>query len=276
MWLAEYESPRRVENLLDALNQRPRFCIRANTLRTDAKTLAGKLEGYGFVVEIDKDLPDVLFIDAGNGGMPLETELYKEGFFSVQDKASRIAAEALGAQKGETVIDACAAPGGKTMAMAEAMKNSGRILALDIHEHKMDLIKAEAARLGASVVETKVWDSREPISEFRGKADRTLVDVPCSGLGAARRKPEVKYKEFDAAMEGLPRLQLDILRASAQYVKPGGVLVYSTCTIAKRENEEVVDAFLSGNNEFTKIDSIQLLPMSQENDGFFICKLIRS
>lgn len=272
MWLDEFESVERVERLLEALNGRPQLCIRANTLRIGPAALKGRLEGLGFTVEADEDLPDVLFIE---GERPLSTEQYKAGLFSVQDKASRIAAESLGAQPGDTVVDVCAAPGGKTMAIAESMENSGRIIATDIHEGRIGLIEKEAARLGIGIVTARKRDGRIADPELAGVADRALVDAPCSGLGVVRRKPEIKYREYDEAMKGLPKMQLDILMASAHYVKPGGVLVYSTCTIAKRENQDVVDAFLRANGRFELVDRIQLLPMAGKTDGFFVCKLKR-
>ena len=275
MWLDEFESARRVEQLLDSLNQKPHFCIRANTLKTEPDELKARLAGLGFNAEADEDLPDLFFIEGAGAEKPLDTELYREGYFSVQDKASRIAVESLGVKPGEVVVDVCAAPGGKTMAIAEAMKNSGKILALDIHDHRLELIKKEAARLGVGIVETRRHDSCVPEGGLIGGADKVLVDAPCSGFGTARRKPEVKYKEFDEDMKRLPQLQEDILNASALYLKRGGVLVYSTCTIAKRENQDVVNAFLKKNVDFELLDMIQLLPMTGRTDGFFICKLKR-
>ncbi|MCL1895184.1 MAG: 16S rRNA (cytosine(967)-C(5))-methyltransferase RsmB [Clostridiales bacterium] len=273
MWLGEFENEERVERLLEALNSRPELCIRANTLKVEPKALKTQLENLGFIVEADEDLPDIFFVE---GEQLLGTSLYKEGMFSVQDKASRIAAESLGARPGETVIDVCAAPGGKTMAIAEAMGNKGKIIAADIHEKKIGLIEKEAARLGIKIVTAKRGDGRIADPALAGAFDRALVDAPCSGLGVVRRKPEIKYKEFDEAMRGLPGMQLDILTASANYIKPGGVLVYSTCTIAKRENQDVVDAFLRANSRFELVDKIQLLPMTGKTDGFFVCKLKRT
>ena len=272
MWLDEFESVERVERLLEALNGRPRLCIRANTLKTSPEGLKAGLEKLGFALEADEDLPDIFFVE---GERLLETGLYASGMFSVQDKASRIAAESLGARPGDTVVDVCAAPGGKTMAIAESMKNKGRIIATDIHGKRIGLIEKEAARLGVGIVTTEKRDGRTADPALAGTADRALVDAPCSGLGVVRRKPEIKYREDDEAMKGLPKTQLDILTASADYVKPGGVLVYSTCTIAKRENQDVVDAFLQANNKFELVDKIQLLPMAGNTDGFFVCKLKR-
>ena len=276
MWMDDFESAERVEHLLGALNQRPHFCIRANTLKIEPDGLRQKLEALGFSVRADEDLPDIFFLEDFGEKKPLGTELYKEGFFSVQDKSSRIAAESLGAKAGDLVIDVCAAPGGKTMAIAETMKNTGKIIAMDISEPRIGLIEKEASRLGIGIARTLLHDGRAANQEFASRADKVLVDAPCSGLGVAHRKPEVKYKEFDEAMRTLPELQLEILKASAEYVKPGGVLVYSTCTIAKRENQDVTDAFLRGDDRFKQIDMIQLMPMTGRTDGFFVCKLKRT
>ena len=275
MWMDEFENAERVEHLLDALNQKPHFCIRVNTLKTEPGSLKRELEGLGFTVDSDEDLPGLLFLEGPLAGQPLDTGLYKDGLFSVQGKASRIAVESLGAEAGEMVIDVCAAPGGKTMAIAEGMKNSGRVLAMDIHGQRLGLVSAQAERLGVNIVETMVHDGRAVKNGLQGSADRVLVDAPCSGLGTARSKPEVKYKDFDESVKSLPGLQLGILEASAQYVKPGGVMVYSTCTISSRENIDVIKAFTKTDNGFKIVDMIQLLPVVGRTDGFFICKMKR-
>ena len=273
MWLKEFKDAGHVEELLEAFNRRPNLSIRVNTLKTDPEGLKTRLEKLGYSVEADGDLPDILYIE---GDSPLGTGLFKSGLFSVQGRASRIAANCLGAQPGETVVDVCAAPGGKTMAIAASMKNIGKIIATDIYKRKLKLIDDEALRLGVKIVETWSWNGRVVDSDLVGSADRVLVDAPCSGLGTARQKPEVKFKEFDAAMEALPQMQLDILKASAQYVKLGGILVYSTCTVAGRENQDVVNAFLRGNDEFEAVETIRLLPTEENTDGFFICKMKRT
>jgi len=273
MWLADFESDELVESMLGELNKRPCLCIRVNTLKADPRGLKERFEKLGYSVTSDADIADLFFIE---GIDPLETNLFRDGLFAVQGKASRIVVESLGALPGETVIDVCAAPGGKTMAIAAAMKNSGTIIATDIYKRKLKLIEDEADRLGVKIVKAWSRDGRVVDSELIGTADRVLVDAPCSGLGTACKKPEVKYKEYDEAMAALPQMQLDILKASAHYLKAGGILVYSTCTIAKRENQDVVDAFLRGNDGFKVVDSIQLLPFEGKADGFFICKMIRT
>ena len=273
MWLDDFNNDDFVELILESSNMRPKLGIRVNTLKTSPGSLKGRLEELGYEIETDEDFPDLFFIE-GDG--PLGLGMFEDGLFSVQGKSSRIAASGLGALPGETIIDVCAAPGGKTMAIAASMKNIGRIIATDVHKRKIKLIEDEAARLGVKIVEAWSWNGRIVDSELLGIADRVLVDVPCSGLGTVRSKPEIKYREYDEAMEALPRTQLDILKASAHYVKPGGILVYSTCTVAKRENQGVVDAFLRGNDEFEAVDTIQLLPTVEKTDGFFICKMKRA
>ena len=272
MWLDEFGAGK-AEDLLEAFNQRPRLCIRVNTLKTDPKGLIERLEKLGYSAEADEDLSDMLYV---GGDSPLGTGLFKTGLFSVQSKAARTAVKILDAQPGETIIDVCAAPGGKTMAIAASMKNIGKIIATDIYKRKLKLIEDEAARLGIKIIETWSWNGRVVDSDLIDLADRVLVDAPCSGLGTAQHKPEVKYKEFDDATESLPRIQLDILKASAHYVKLGGILVYSTCTVSRHENQDVVDAFLRGNDEFEAVEKKQLLPTEEKTDGFFICKMKRA
>lgn len=194
----------------------------------------------------------------------------------MQDESSMLVAEKLDPQHGDIVMDVCAAPGGKTMAIAERMNNTGKILASDIYRRKLDLVDKEAERLGITNVETRSWDAARVDSSMIEKADRVLVDVPCSGLGVVRRKPEIKYKEKTQEMELLPKKQLAILSASSQYVKPGGMLVYSTCTVNPYENQRVITDFLKKHNSFKKEEMIQLLPHVNGTDGFFICTMKKS
>jgi 16S rRNA (cytosine967-C5)-methyltransferase len=207
------------------------------------------------------------------GHAVLESDLYKNGLFSVQDEASQYVAEVLDPRQGDTVIDVCAAPGGKTMAIAERMNNKGRIIAQDIYKRKIALIEREAARLGVEIVETRTWDSTRIDSSLIGKADRVLVDAPCSGLGVVRRKPEIKYKSYNEEMAMLPQKQQAILKAASQYVNAGGVLVYSTCTINPHENEEIVSSFLRTHPNFMVEETKQLLPHVNGTDGFFVCRM---
>jgi 16S rRNA (cytosine967-C5)-methyltransferase len=173
------------------------------------------------------------------------------------------------------VVDVCAAPGGKTMAIAEGMENNGEMIATDLYKRKLYHIKEQAQRLGITIVKTWSWDATRLDSDLVETADRVLADVPCSGLGTVRKKPEIKYKNFEGEVENLPRIQKDILTTSSHYVKPGGILVYSTCTISERENQQVVRAFLKENRSFEQLDAKLLLPGREDSDGFFICKMQR-
>lgn len=272
LWLSVYDVDQ-VEELLRAGNETPDLIIRTNPLRISRDELEKALLQRGFKVQKGEYGPQSLHVQ---GSFLLESELYNNGLFSVQDEASQMVVEHLDPQPGETVMDICAAPGGKTLAIAEKMQNSGIIHASDIYARKLDIIPREADRLGITIVRTKTWDGAKVDSSMAEKADRVLVDAPCSGLGVIRRKPEIKYKHYGEEMLGLPIKQLAILSASAHYVKPGGVLLYSTCTINPAENERVIQAFLRHNTLFEVEQKIQYLPSVHGMDGFFVCKMKRS
>lgn len=161
------------------------------------------------------------------------------------------------------------------MAIAELMKNFGKISAIDLYKNKLKSIDNSAKRLGITIVESWSWDATRSDPDLVEMVDRVLVDVPCSGFGTVRKKPEIKYKEWDEDMETLPIKQYDILVASSKYLKRGGILVYSTCTILNRENEDVIKRFLRVNKDFEKIETKKLLPDTDGTDGFFICKMKR-
>lgn len=267
LWLEHY-SMDFVEALLAAGNEKAPMTVRLNWLRIMKPDLIKKLQEGGFEAEEGRLCQNALYV---KGNRLLDTELYKMGMFTPQDESSMIVAEKLNPKHGDTVMDVCAAPGGKTTAIAERMNNTGKIIASDIYRRKLDLIDKEAVRLGITNIETRSWDATRVDSSMFQKADRVLVDAPCSGLGVIRRKPEIKYKEHTADMEFLPKKQLAILSASSSYVKPGGTLVYSTCTINPEENEHVIDAFIRKNPSFRKMERTLLLPNVNGTDGFFIC-----
>lgn len=267
LWMEHYEMDF-LEEILAAGNETPPTTIRMNWLKVMKKDLMDKLIEKGYEVEEGKVSRNAIHV---KGSGLLDTELYKMGMFTPQDESSMLVAEKLDPKHGETIMDVCAAPGGKTTAIAERMNNTGRIIASDIYRRKLDLIDREAKRLGITNIETRSWDATRVDSSMLQKADRVLVDAPCSGLGVARRKPEIKYKELTSDMELLPKKQLAILSASSGYVKPGGTLVYSTCTINPEENEKVTDAFLKRNTTFNMVERIQMLPNVDGTDGFYIC-----
>ena len=272
LWL-EYYSADFVEALLKAGNVTPPMTVRLNWLKVMKKDLIKKLEEQHFGVEEGRLCQNALNV---RGSRLLDTELYKLGMFTPQDESSMLVAEKLDPKHGELVMDVCAAPGGKTTAIAERMNNTGRIIASDIYRRKLDLIDKEARRLGITNIETRSWDATRVDSSMLHKADRVLVDAPCSGLGVVRRKPEIKYKPMTEEMELLPKKQLAILSASSSYVKPGGRLVYSTCTVNPNENERVTELFLKRNPSFSKIERTLLLPNINGTDGFFICVMEKS
>lgn len=267
LWLEHYDMEF-VERLLEAGNETAPLTVRLNWLKVMKKDLIDSLQKKGFEVSEGNLCQNALNV---KGTGLLDSEMYKLGMFTPQDESSMLVAEKLDPQQGDTIMDVCAAPGGKTTAIAERMNNTGRIIASDIYRRKLDLIDKDARRLGILNIETRSWDATRVDSSMVQKADRVLVDAPCSGLGVIRRKPEIKYKEYNDDMELLPKKQLAILSASSAYVKPGGVLLYSTCTINPRENEQVVDTFLRKNLSFRQVERKLLLPDVDKTDGFFIC-----
>ena len=271
LWL-EYYSTDFVEELLRAGNETPPVTVRMNWLKVMKKDLISKLESQGFEAEEGKLCQNALNV---RGSGLLDTEMYKLGMFTPQDESSMLVAEKVDPKHGDVVMDVCAAPGGKTTAIGERMNNSGKIIASDIYRRKLDIVDKEAKRLGITNIETRSWDATRVDSSMIYKADRVLVDAPCSGLGVTRRKPEIKYKAFSEDMALLPKKQLAILSASSHYVKPGGRLVYSTCTINPAENEKVTDTFLKKHPEFVKVERTLLLPNVNGTDGFFICVMDR-
>ena len=272
MWLDQY-SVDFVEELLAAGNETPEVAIRVNWLKALKKDIIQKLEDRKFTVREGKLCDNTLYV---KGEDLLDTIMYRDGLFSVQEESSLYATVVLDPQKGETIIDTCAAPGGKALAIAERMNNEGTIYATDVYKRKLDIIKKEAERLGIKNIRTYSWDATRVDADMVGRADRVLVDAPCTGLGVVRNKPEIKYKEKTADMDHLPAKQLAILSAASKYVKAGGILVYCTCTINKDENEKVVNTFLRHNRSFKREEKIQLFPHVNETDGFFICKMKKS
>ncbi len=269
LWLETYDVDF-VEDLLKAGNETPSVCIRLNWLKIMKPDIIKELEGRGFEVTEGKFADNALHV---KGPGLLDTTFYKDGHFSVQDEAAQMVAQMLDPKHGDVVMDMCAAPGGKALAIAERMNNQGVVIASDVYKRRVEIADREAERLGINIIQTRTWDATRVDSTMIGKADSVLLDVPCSGLGVIRRKPEIKYKDNEAEVALLPTKQLAILRASANYVKPGGVLMYVTCTINPYENERVVADFLRKTNQFSVEESRQFMPNIDGTDGFFICKM---
>ena len=235
----------KAENIFEAMNRVPPMTLHANTIVNTREELANALAAAGIESANAKSAPHGLRLRAST---PYENLLPFEGRFFVQDEASQICAEALGAKKGERVLDACACPGGKSFAIAMCMENEGTLLSCDLHKNKLSLIERGAESLGISIIETRERNAAKEDAEC-GEFDRILCDVPCSGLGVIAKKPDIRRKK-EEDIERLPEIQAQILRESARHLKRGGTLVYSTCTLNPKENKEVVEAFLAENKDF--------------------------
>lgn len=271
--------------LLAADNSQPPTAVMVNTTRTTAETLKAMLEADHVEAEPHPWLENCLLLS--RTGDLERLEAFQQGLFYVQDPASRLSVLAAGAKPGMRVLDCCAAPGGKSFAAAIAMENQGEIVSCDLHPHKKKLIQAGADRLGLTIITPKTADGKVFRPEWERAFDLVLVDAPCSGLGVIRKKPDIRYKD-PAPLADLPAVQLDILRNAARYVKPGGTLMYSTCTLLYRENGEVVETFLAENRAYkaetftlpepvgpVQSGSVTLWPHRHGTDGFFISKMRR-
>ena len=271
--------------LLAADNHQPPMTVMVNTLRGTAEQVAQRLTEQRVEVTPHPWLDDCLVLSKTGDLEGLEA--FREGLFYVQDPASHLAVEAAEVRPGMRVLDCCAAPGGKSFAAGIAMKNEGELISCDIHPHKKKLLQAGADRLGLSLLHPMTADGKVFRPEWEGAFDRVLVDAPCSGLGVIRKKPDIRYKDPEP-LKGLPEVQRAILDNASRYVRPGGILLYSTCTLLPRENEEVVRWFLEGHKDFkaeaftlpgpvgTVTDGlVTLLPHRHGTDGFFICRMRR-
>ena len=271
------------EALLEVHNSQPPTTAQLNTTRAALGEVLASLEAQGAHPEAHPWLPGCL---THTGGGDLEgLKAFQNGDIYIQDAASRLAVLAAGPEPGMRLLDACAAPGGKSCAAAIAMENRGEVVSCDIHPHKKALIEAAAGRLGLSCIRAQVQDGKVIRAEFQEAFDLVLADVPCSGLGIIRKKPDIRYKD-PVPLEGLPQVQGEILENLSAYVKPGGALMYCTCTLLERENGAVVDGFLARHPEFTPEaftlpgligtvpeGRLTLWPHIHGTDGFFMAKL---
>ncbi len=276
--------PEEAEQFLQGDNDPVPTTIQANLLKTDDESLAQELRQAGIEVERHGWLPHC-FLVRGTGSLE-RLPAFTEGRFMVQDAAAHLVTVVAQPQKGDRVYDVCAAPGGKSFAAAIAMEGEGQILSCDIHPHKLKLIESGAQRLGISCLRTMLADAREHHVAWDRAADVVIADVPCSGLGIIRKKPDIRYKD-PKELGQLPAIQREILENVSQYVRPGGVLVYSTCTVLPEENEQVTDAFLQAHPEFERTEftlplpigrcsgQLTLWPQRHGTDGFYICRMRR-
>ena len=288
-WIKEF-GEEFTEDLCKSNNDRPLLNIRVNTLKTTKEELLNKLQERDYDVLEAKYANDGLIIT--NPFRITETEEFKKGHFTIQDESSILVGQITNPKKGSLILDMCAAPGGKSTHLAQLMNNKGKILSRDIYDHKIDLIKENIKRLGISNIEVQIYDALELDENLINKVDYCIVDAPCSGLGLIRRKPEIKINRKEEDINNLIELQKQIINTAKQYVKVGGILIYSTCTVEQDENINLIGEFLEENPNFklvsieNELDNkenldtlnegyIQLFPNIHGTDGFFISKMIR-
>ncbi|MEG0571137.1 MAG: 16S rRNA (cytosine(967)-C(5))-methyltransferase RsmB [Oscillospiraceae bacterium] len=264
----------------------PPLVIRVNTIKTTTQELLQEFFSLNIDAVCSPIIEDCIILK--KMGDLEKIQAFSKGKFYIQDTASQLCMKLLGAKPGQTVLDICSAPGSKAFTIANYMQNQGEIFAFDIYEHKLALINKSAAKLGINIIKTDIGDGSVYNPDIP-KADRVLCDVPCSGLGIIRRKPEIKFKSEESINE-LPKIQLDILTNAANYVKPGGILVYSTCTVNKNENLAIINKFIAGNSSFKPLQLpnflskiykgndcyITLFPHIHNCDGFFMAAFKKS
>lgn len=283
--LQSYVGKERIESMLQANNAIPDLVVQVNTLRISAEALKQVLTEEGMTAAVHSWMPDCLVL-SGVGDIE-QSKAFQDGLFYVQDAAAKLSVLCAQIPINGMVLDACAAPGGKSFAAAIAMQNTGCIHSCDVHSHKMELISGGAKRLGLDKICVHLQDATKLNNEWLGQMDAVIADVPCSGYGIIRKKPDIRYKDIQQ-MAQLPKLQLEILENQASYVKAGGVLLYSTCTLVHQENEGVVQAFLEKHPEFSTeplqlpdvfpqntTGMLALIPGEYDTDGFFICRMRR-
>ncbi|MBU5316299.1 16S rRNA (cytosine(967)-C(5))-methyltransferase RsmB [Clostridium bornimense] len=273
--------------IFKGLNERPAVTVRVNCLKGDYDDVFAKLEELGYEVNEGFVSPDAIEIVRGKSIE--ENPLFKEGYITVQDESAMLVASIMDLEEGFDVLDVCAAPGGKTTHIAELMNNKGKVVACDIHENKLKLVEENAERLGIDIIETKTYNGEEFNEEFENSFDRVLIDVPCSGLGIIRKKPEIKWEKKESDISSIQNIQRNIMKNASKYVKKDGVLVYSTCTLNLKENDGNVKWFLENNPDYEiekvffgaldnmiydKLGYVTILP-NKSMDGFFMAKFRR-
>lgn len=258
------------------------LCLRVNTLKTTEEEVLEYLKAKGYVAEKSSLAKNMLLCPCPISAIK---ELIDKGEIFIQDESSRIASQVVDAKATEKIIDLCACPGGKSFSMAIDMENKGEVYSYDIHKNKLSLIEKGASRLGIDIIKAEQGDARSLIEDYIGKFDKVLCDVPCSGLGIIFKKPDIKYKSIEDICK-LPQIQADILKNASKYVRVGGCLIYSTCTLNRKENQDNIEKFLLENNNFVfedfQVGNINsqggvytFLPHRDNTDGFFVAKMRR-
>ena len=276
----------KVSEICKDSNKRPSVCIRVNKLKTNREELKERLENKGISVEYGM-IKDFCVLNKVKNIENI-TE-FKQGKFTIQDEAAGLIPIILNPKENEIILDACSSPGGKTTYIAEIMNNKGKIEAWDIHSHRTKLVEKAAERLGINIIHTEVNDATIYKEQYKEYFDKILLDVPCLGIGVLKRKPDIKWQRKREDIEEITKIQKEILETCSKYLKNGGELVYSTCSIFKEENEEIIEEFIEKNKEFevVKIEKLEQeffdkyvkenkyiqVYQNEKTDGFFICKM---
>jgi 16S rRNA (cytosine967-C5)-methyltransferase len=257
-------------------NKQADVILRVNTLKTNKKDLILKLESEDIYSESIPNYPSALKLK--ERANVFRTEAFKLGWFEVQDASSQMVAEFLDVKPGMKVVDTCAGAGGKTLHIASLMENKGQIIAMDIYESKLKKLKVRAKRNGVHNVELKVLETTKPVKKLYGKADRVLIDAPCSGLGVLRRNPDAKWKLEPEFLDRIKKTQEDVLDKYSKMVKPGGKMVYATCSVLPSENQNQVDKFLTSDSgkDFKFVKDKKILASESGYDGFYMALLERT
>lgn len=258
---------------IHSLNQEAQVVLRVNTLKITREQLKNRLAEDNIHTHIIKGYPDALILDERTN--VFRNAAFKEGMFEVQDASSQLVAAALAVEPGMRVIDACAGAGGKSLHIAALMQNKGKVLSLDVEEWKLQQTKLRARRDGVSIIERKVIEGSKTIKRMKETADRLLLDVPCSGLGVLRRNPDTKWKLSEESIAKVQQTQQEILQSYPSMVKPGGQMVYATCSILPSENQDQIAKFLASEagKDFELIEDQKVLAQESGFDGFYIARL---
>lgn len=284
MFIKQYGEPETLR-ILHGLNSTPKVTVRVNNIKSDYEDVYEELESLEYDIEEGTMCPEAIIIK--NGKSIESNPLFIDGKITVQDESAMLVAPLLDIEDDLTVLDLCSAPGGKTTHISELLNNTGKVIACDIHGNKLSLIKENADRLGITNIELKEMDATKIDSNLVGLGDRVLIDVPCSGIGIARKKPEIKWNKSRKDLKQITEIQKDIMDNAWEYLKKGGIMVYSTCTLNKEENEENIQWFLNkhkdaeieriylgkGDNlRYDRLGTVTILP-NEYMDGFFIAKI---
>lgn len=267
-------------DLMAANNATPALSLRVNTRHGNREDLMTKFQEMGIKSKISDIVEDGILVEDGKQLMLVDNPLFRAGLFTIQDESSMKVTEILGIEAGDLVLDLCAAPGGKCTHIGQKLQGQGKVVACDVSQKKVAIIEENLKRLKIDGIETMVNDATCLNEAFIGAFDKVLLDAPCSGLGIIRRKPDIKYNRLESDALALQAIQVEMIDLASQYLKAGGVLVYSTCTIDAVENEQVIQRFLSDHSEF-EIDPVadqpymKLYPNVDETDGFFCCRMIK-